>query len=824
MEHRNWYFIIFAFWFFSANAQPQRQGTITGSLLFNENVKVFATVYLLSATDSALVKLSLSDSAGNFKFENVKPGKYIIKVTMIGYETKCSSPITVKTDDSSVPQLRIGMQKKSHLLAGVTINAGTSLIDVKPNKTVINVQNSILASGNSAFDILMKAPGVQVDQQNNISLFGRSNVSVSIDGSILNIPVDALVELLKSTQGNNIAQVELINSPGAEYDAAGAGGVINIKTTRNYGKSENYAITQAVGLQQPTEGHALQFKTSDGFSLYRHDKKFVIMANYTFTDNPVSKIYGIGRTVDYYNQVSLISDDSYSHQNQFSNQYRFETDYNINAHQSIGVFLSGTVVDYTQYNNVSTAISDASSKPDSSYTTTSRLVNNSFSNSIDVNYKADWLKKSQLLADVSYLHYDKDRDKFITNNFYYPGMAQPYQSQNLQDVYPVTYNIYSIKINYSFQPNRASEIKTSLKSTFISSNSQSMYSQQSGYVFVPIDILSNTFNFSEKINAAGVSYSRKVTKKLDVIIGLRAEYTYDNSLASNLNVVPNVNRNDGYLDLFPSAIVNQTISSDDKLSVSFGRRISRPDFDYLNPFITYIDPLVYNLGNPNLKPVYANNFELLNIYQDKLSTRLLFSVVDNFSQAVYKQNDTNKVLTNSRVNLGTRYQYGLFVEDNFEPYPWWNFDLSAQATIERFVNNAQTAYFDINTQDAVFSMQNQFKLPAGLRAELFGTYEIPTTYGVYKFKADFDADAAIGKSILHKKGSLRLAVNDVFNNSSYRFNTNYQGLNLGGRQVTSFRLFQLRFTYNFTGKALPIDAKLNTATDDSESRTEAGNN
>ena len=229
-------------------AKPVGTAKITGTVLDDKGTGMpFATVGLLKAKDSSLVKGAITNESGNYKLDRVAQGTYIIRVTVMGYAKASSKPVTITADatEISIPTIQLGNSNKT--LKEVNVTVTKPLIERKLDRTIMNVENSVLAAGNSALEILEKAPGVTVDKDDNISLKGKQGVTIMLDGKLTYLSSAQLATMLRSTDGNTIQSIEIITNPSAKYDASGNSGIINIKLKKNSQEGTNGSVTLSGG-------------------------------------------------------------------------------------------------------------------------------------------------------------------------------------------------------------------------------------------------------------------------------------------------------------------------------------------------------------------------------------------------------------------------------------------------------------------------------------------------------------------------------------------------------------------------------------------------
>lgn len=231
------------------HAQNHSAIKVSGSLTDDQNKPVdYASVSLVRVSDSTVVKGTLSNETGLYVFENINPGNYLVKVTSVGYTKASSQPFYVADGAPAIVVPVLIMHEGSHSLQTVTITASKPLIEHQADRVVMNVENSILAAGNSAMDILERAPGVSIDKDDNISLKGKQGVTVMVNDKLTYLSADQLATLLRSTDGNTIQSIEIITSPSAKYDAAGNSGIINIKLKQNKQSGTSGSVSVGAGV------------------------------------------------------------------------------------------------------------------------------------------------------------------------------------------------------------------------------------------------------------------------------------------------------------------------------------------------------------------------------------------------------------------------------------------------------------------------------------------------------------------------------------------------------------------------------------------------
>ena len=254
-------------------------GKLSGKVFDEKHInQSYVSVSLLAAKDSTLIKGSITDDDGTYLFERLPEGKYLVAFNMIGYARVFKGPYAISASNKTYNIDNVELVPTSKQLNSVNIVARKPLIERQIDKTVLNVENSVLAAGNTALEILEKAPGVSVDKDGNVSLRGKTGVTVMLDGKPTYLSNEQLANLLRSTEGNAIQSIELITNPSAKYDAAGNSGIINIKLKKNKNYGTNGSLTAGVG-------YGKYFKTNDGLSLNHREKKFNAFGEFNYGKN-----------------------------------------------------------------------------------------------------------------------------------------------------------------------------------------------------------------------------------------------------------------------------------------------------------------------------------------------------------------------------------------------------------------------------------------------------------------------------------------------------------------------------------------------------------
>ena len=787
-------------------------GSVTGSLLDEQGKPMmYATASLLNAQDSSIVKGAITNEQGVYTFDHIKKGRYIIKASTIGYEKAVSQPLDVADNTSKVTVPELKMHPNAHSLNTVSITAAKPLIEHKADRLVMNVENSVLAAGNSAMDILERAPGVSVDKDDNISLKGKQGVTVMINDKLTYLTSAQLATLLRSTDGNTIQSIEVITNPSAKYDAAGNSGIINIKLKKNKQTGTNGSITLGAG-------YGATWKDNETLSLNHKEGNLNIFGTFSHNDGGREQNIQLKRIVTdttgnktYFNQYSPLR------QREHNNSYRFGADYDLSPKNTIGFVLNGYFNTENDLNDNRTYIGRNFTSADSSLRTVSnnRQTYNNFAVNLNDTYKLDTAGQ-QLSADLDYSKFRNDARAIYNTDYFLPDGSIQHLPSFLGNHTPSTITIRTAKVDYAKPLSKSLKFESGLKFSDVKSDNDLMeaFDQNDPY------LSTNHFVYDEKIDAGYVNFNQSF-KNTSVQIGLRAEYTSSKAVGDSSNVTQTINRN--YLNFFPSVFVNHTLNEKNEIGISYSRRIDRPQYDNLNPFVFNLDPYTYVKGNPYLRPQYTNNFELNYTYNKQIILTLGYSKTTDVIAEVPGTDPATKVSFITNDNLQTQNSYNINIYAPYTITKWWEGNINATGFYLGFKSNGleggnldrgQTA-FQIRTTQT-------FSPIPGYKAELTANYQSALTYSLYYVKPQYSADAGISHSFANKKASIKLSMSDIFNMLKNDVTSNYQSTDMDIHQKRETRITRLTFTYNFGSNKIKM-REHETGADDLKGRVKGNN-
>jgi hypothetical protein len=777
--------------FLTARSQAQTSnisGEISGAVL-DENRKAFpyASISLLNAKDSTNIKGTLSIDNGSFQFKQLKQGEYLIAVYVVGYKKMVKGPFNISSSKlvHTVPVFQMNQDVTS--LQGVEIVKQKPLIERQVDKTVINVENSVLATGNTALEILQKAPGVSVDKDGNISLKGKQGVLVMLDGKPTYLSSEQVANVLRSTEGNAIQSIELITNPSSKYDASGNSGIINIKLKKNRNYGTNGSLTAGAG-------YGRFYKANGGFTLNHRERKFNIYGNYDYGKNKrfgstdIVRVNNTAQNATYFDQTNF----SIRHRN--NSNYKAGLDYFINDKNTLGFAMNGYHSNGRNDADVLTLIGSALNTTDSSVVAQNPGDYKYQGMTYNLNFKSTIDSLGQEFSmDADYSKYSGDENDLF-NNTYLNAAGQVYKpAYAFRNGTPTNTIIWAAKADYTYPISKDMKLEAGLKSSIVKTDNNFISENLVNGIWQNDLGRSNQFLYDENINAAYTNLNKKF-KTTTVQLGLRLEQT--NSKGNSITQNKVVDRN--YLNLFPTFFVNQELSKNHEVGFSYSRRIDRPDYGSLNPFISFLDLYTYRFGNPFLKPQYTNAFEVSYSYKKALNVTLGYSHTSDVISDVLLLDTAKKTIFISKENLATQNSYNLNINYPIQIFKWWSTS-----------NNVTTYYNEFKTDDVggapyqsgrlafnLNSTQN-FTISGGTSIEASGYYQSKQIYGTIVIDPQYGVDLGIKHSFLNKKLDVKLAGNDIFKLQKSRITSALSSQNYVVNERWESQVFRLTGVYRF---------------------------
>ena len=778
--------------------------SINGKIALESNEKAAVTSILLYPENSqTLVKAVVTDSNGNFIFSNIKTGNYFIKINYIGFQSYNSNVFSITDRNIELPL--IALQKSTEALEEVVIKKQKPMVQVLADKTVFNVENTINATGTSGFELLRKAPGVVIDNNDNLIVEGKSGVLIYIDGKQSFLSGSDLSNYLKTIQATDIEAIEIITQPSSKYDAAGNAGIINIKLKKNKNFGTNGSISSGYNIGR--------FGTSlNSLSFNNRNKKNNFYGNYS---NRFGKNYNF-INLNRLQSNTLFDSRSSSVNETNANNIKLGYDYYANSRNTFGIVVSGNFNNGINNGKTRTPIrSFTASTIDSILVAKSDSYNRNYNLYSNINYRFQDTTGTSFNADFDYGKYNSDRTNYQPN-FYYDTsestiLSQSINSQNT----PVIIDIFSLKSDYEqrlFKGKFGTGFKTSLVKT---DNTFEVFNYPNG---LPIfnSLLSNRFEFNENINAVYVNYNR-LYKKFNFQFGLRVENTISEGNLISTQQTSNQTVKRSYTDFFPSGGITCQVNDNNSLALLYSNRIERPSYQSLNPFEFQIDELSFQKGNPFLRPQYTTNIKINHTYKYTLNTSLSYSYIsDFFAQVTEAEGDTRNFLITR--NVANQQIINLGISYPFKVKEWWSVYMSVNAYQSKYMATNDT-FTGITQETLSLYGQNNFSLPKDFNLEISGWYSSPSVWGgTYRTRSLGSLDIAIQKQFLSKKLTARLAFSDVLFTSPWRANATFPNLVITGDGGNDSRQVRFNLSYNFGSEQIKKSRNRNSGLEDEKNR------
>lgn len=791
-----------------------KNGRVNGTVI-DGNTKTIesATITLLNAKDSTMAKMSVADKTGKFSFDGIAPGIYLVSISAIGHEKGFSEIFEISAGHSNITLKTIELIPVAKTVGGVMVTSKKPLIEQKAGKTLINVDASPTNSGLTALELLEKSPGVSVDNDGNISLKGKQGVLILIDGKPTYMSGADLAALLKNMQSSSLEQIEIMTNPPAKYDAAGNSGIINIKTKKGIVKGMNGSAN--LGYTQGIYG-----RVNGGVNLNYRNNKLNVFGGYNAGTwegfnklNIDRKLYENGvvaRTVD---QVSR------PHFKGVYHNIKAGIDYNFSKRDVAGIVVN------TNFNHGDENPFSRTNIRDDVGNITSKLVSvgdntrRSSNVSTNFNYKHTFDSTGrEITADLDYVYYNNKSNTELTTLSYDPDDIKKGDAI-LRGTIPSVINIYSGKIDYIHPFKSGIKLEAGLKTSFVNTDNRVGYLRSDNGLPWTEDQRSNHFIYKENINAAYAIFSKSI-KKWELSAGLRME----NTIAKGHQLSNDSSFKRNYTNLFPNVGLSYAASDKHQFNLGYSRRISRPDYDDLNPFIFFLDSLTYGQGNPYLQPQFTNNIEFSHTFKKFLTTTLNYTVTNDIITELLKQNTEKNETYQTRENFSSMKQIGIALMANVPVKKWWNSNIYVNVFNNHYSGMYQAEPVDVQITSLMANMTNSFTLGKGWSAEVSGWYRTKGAEGLLVINDMGAVNTAISKQLFKKKATVKMGVRDVFYTQQFSGYAKYSDVDVDISGRRDSRQFNMSFTYRFGKNNIAPERKRRSGASDEQNRVKTGGN
>ena len=766
------------------------QSVISGKITNNDSSPIVgATILLSNGMDSTYITGTTSDLDGRFKMINVRPGNYFLSLSMIGYK-KANIPLQIK-ESMNLELGDITLEEDSYILSTVNIIGKRPPIKAEPGKMTVNLSSALLSTDGNILDALRKLPGVIVQNDGTIILNGKSGANVLMDDKVTYLSGENLINYLRSIPASSIENIELISQPSSKHDASGSSGIINIQKKKI--KEQGISLTASSGLEQ-----GKHTKGNENLTLNFHHNKLNMYADYSyywgkdFIELSVSGHYLDPMTLK---PLELRKDFDSDINRQYKGHYiKTGVDYDLSEKIAIGTYFSSSWLNRNKQEvTVSDFFNNDKTQSDSTLTALS-TPDYSYTNIIGgANMIYKFAKTGKWDASFDYQLFNQE-DNHLLKSFFQTGI-HPVKGDTLSGITNGDIKIYSGQTNLSYDISDKFGITTGLKSVFVHISSDALYKNLIAGDWREDSDLSSSFAYHENIYAGYLQLNAKWSARFSTEIGLRLESTYTKS---NYNsAVQDSVFNQSYVHLFPTLMVQYQLSENHNLSMAYSRRIVRPNYRNMNPFVEVRDQFLYEQGNTELRPELIDNIEISWLLKKRYSFNVFYSHRSDPISLSFLVEDNNRVLLMPQ-NLSGNNSFGVRAGlNNLKPFQWWTSHINGSLTYKKFswATLGKTLKNEVTTP--MLHISNQFTLPYGWDAEALGFYSGEMIEGQTRVKPLWTISLGVRKNLCNNKFSLYIYAHDIFhsNRPHVSMETNY--LYYASQEKNDSRMIGISLSYRF---------------------------
>lgn len=758
---------------------------VKGKVVDQQNKPVAsASVYLMASTSKVLLKTAVTDENGEYSILKAPKGSYFLQVTSVGFNTANSAVFELGDKTVQIPTIQL--TASSQTIEAVTVRGQVPMVQSKDGKLILNVENSTVAAGNNAFEVIKRAPGVSVDKDDNLQLMGQQGVTVTIDGRQTFMTGEQLATFLKSTDGAQIKSVEVSTTRSAKDDAEGAVGTINIVMKKNNLEGFNGTFLASAGMGK-------HFRGNSSLSLNYKKNNTTVFGSYAYTDNKRQIDLLLDRDIRNGNQVTRFDQDAFLIEREKSHNYKVGMEQKTSLKNTMLLQFTGNNSVEDGENKSLTNIQLTPTSIDSilNSSSISHSPFNRYSTNFNNEYKLDTLG-SKLVFDADWSMFKTASDNHYIYRTERPDGTLHYPEQQERSAMPTDIDIYVAKLDWLKQMKKG-KFESGVKYSYVKSDNNLQFdSLNRAGNWVDISNRSNLFIYTEQIAAAYLDYSTSIDK-WGLKAGLRGEYTISEGNSVTKDKV--VNRD--YFDLFPSANISYNASPNHIFNLGYAKKVTRPNYRYLNPFRYYIDKLTFQEGNPYIKPQYTHGMTLTYTYRQMFNFTLGMDLTnDAMVESMGQDSITNETWI-TRDNLAMTSTSYININAPFRIGKIWTMNNNITGIYMHFKGPIAGHYADLGSFFVQGSSMHNFKISPSFSAEMTINGNTPFLYNVYKIQARLNLDAGMNYTFKDQRSSLKLAVTDVFRSSRTKIRTDYNEFQSTISQYNDNQTVRLTYTYKF---------------------------
>ncbi|MGN7203317.1 TonB-dependent receptor domain-containing protein [Pedobacter sp. SAFR-022] len=764
----------------------------------NNEAVPFATAVVLNSQTKATVRAGQTDVEGNLSIKNLPAGSYTFKISYVGFQTMVREGIQLANSQVySLGTIRMKAAKGTELNE-VVIQGEKAAMQLGIDKKVFSVDKSLVSEGGTATDLLANVPSVQTDMDGNVSLRGSSGVRVLIDGKPSLIGGGDVSVILQSIPASSIESVEVITNPSSKYDAEGQSGIINIVLKKNTKLGLNGNVALSAGNRENYNANT---------SLSFQNNKVNLFGNYSYRSG--NRLGGGFNNIQYLNTTpegTAFADqntDSRSHDQ--GHNVKAGIDYTL-APKSVLSFSGGfnmrdndrrETLLINQFNTANSPVRLSNR----------RNENEGKGNSFDLNL--DFVQKfkkpkEELTFNLNYSEGNNDNFQFYNTDIYFQtnqSLSNLVLERNLRDGWNRNYNIQA---DYVRPIGTAGRIEAGYRSQFRDSKSMTDASTflDSLDAYQQNFLVSNAFESGEQIHALYLNYQNQIGN-FGYQLGLRGEDAELNTTSGRFQETGSTIYTPGkiaYTRLYPSVFVSQKLKNEQQVQLSYTRRVNRPRGWDTNPFLDVSDPLMWNQGNPNLKPEDVHAFEFgYSKYFKKVSfiSSLYFRQTNDLIQRVRSEPNAQGVTISTPQNLTRNIATGLELISRVDVAKPWNFTANVNLYQSKIDGAPEYGIIERSGFTWNANLTNNFNLPYNITLQLRADYRAPEVMAQGKRNAMYGVDAGAKYDFKDKKSSLSLNVRDVFSTRRWSMTTEANNSIVDFERYMQGTMANLTYSYRF---------------------------
>ncbi len=756
------------------------------------------TVELRSVKDSAIIRTAFTDKNGWAEMNKVKPGSYIVKVQMMNYETAYSSMLNISEGQTeiTVPAMKL-LPKAVNDANNVTVTARKPFIQRLTDRIIVNVDNSIISAGSTAMDVLERSPGITIDQNDAISLRGRAGVIIMIDGKPSPMTGADLANYLRGLPSSAIDRIEIITNPSAKYDAAGNSGIIDIRMKKDQRLGMN-------GTANIGYGQGIYPKANAGLNVNYRNKTMNMFGSYSYGYRINLNHLILNRNF-YKDGVFNGSDDkeNYAKMPLDFHNARFGTDFFPSKKTILGFVVSTNLLHFTRTNTNNSVVNDKNGIPYYRFNTLGTNNDHNGNAVGNINFKHTFRQGRELSADADYGVFNTASLTRISSAFYDIN-GSPKAADILDGDQDGKLTLKTGKVDYSSSFGKGEKFEAGIKSSYVTADNDAKFFNVFPTETKVDTTKTNRFFYDEYNHAAYINYSKEA-KKFSVQLGLRAEQTKVNTH----QVQKDQHWDSSYLQFFPSAFFNYKLKEDKTLGISVSRRIDRPGYSQLNPFLFLIDATTYATGKPELLPQLTWSYEMSYTVKNMSftlgyshtkdpQTTAIIPILEAIPGFKIAAGADSNITTQIPLNLTSSDYIGLTATTPIKVNKWWYMVNNVNIFYNHFNGDLAKTPISNGAPAANIRTNNSFTFKKGWGAELNANYYSGGRQGYMVSKAQWGIAIGAQKTVMKGNGTIRLNISDIFWTNLPRATVTYAGKYVENwHAYRETRVANLSFTYRF---------------------------